>query len=137
MKKAVYPDKVDEAKTLVEFLQLFPAPNGQPKYMQDLQRIANGELSVLQISLDDLAEHMNFTHKIGDHEPMTLVRHIERNAKAYFSLFYMAVDALMPDPTVDVDLPVLHRQRLERYQQMQQQADANVTDELPASLMRR
>ena len=89
------------------------------KYMQLLQGVANREVRVLDVSLDDIASFssresvvdMDEDDKIGE-----LLRQIEKNTKRYVRVFSEAADELMPLPIpermqgVDDVIDVLMRQ---------------------------
>jgi DNA replication licensing factor MCM7 len=63
----------------------------EKRYMKNLQRIADGDLKVLEVSLDDLRA---FSKK-----DMDLASEIMRDTQRYEAFFYEACEALMPTPT--------------------------------------
>eukprot|EP00002_Diphylleia_rotans_P001193 TRINITY_DN10661_c0_g1_i1.p1 TRINITY_DN10661_c0_g1~~TRINITY_DN10661_c0_g1_i1.p1 ORF type:complete len:601 (+),score=137.97 TRINITY_DN10661_c0_g1_i1:45-1847(+) len=92
-------DYVAEGKIIVEFLKTYNDTDAlssaqSSKYLPLLQKIANRDLQLLEIPLDDVAEF--------DRDGR-LVEHIMGNTMRYVSLFSEAVDLLLPRPTVDFE----------------------------------
>ncbi|GLU07270.1 hypothetical protein SLE2022_242340 [Rubroshorea leprosula] len=95
-------------KVLVkEFLSNFTDINGEPKYMNILQEVANYKIRAIQIDLEDLDNY-----KDKDEE---FFRRITENTRRYVGIFPSAVDELLPAPTEDIpdDVPILMTQRAE------------------------
>ncbi|KAG5645073.1 hypothetical protein DXG03_007163 [Asterophora parasitica] len=87
-----------------------------PKYMAQLQRVANREQQTLVIDLEDLYTHENTLSE--------LVSRIRNNTRRYVSLFSEVVDKLMPLPTKDISehdevIDVILHQRRERNEQIE------------------
>ncbi|KIJ27820.1 hypothetical protein M422DRAFT_270920 [Sphaerobolus stellatus SS14] len=101
-----------------------------PKYMEQLQRIANREESLLSIDLEDIAEHEKTVTE--------LVSRIRSNARRYVQLFSEAVDELMPEATRDIShydevIDVILHQRQEKSAQNQEEGRQG----FPPALLRR
>ncbi|GLT43135.1 hypothetical protein SLA2020_171060 [Shorea laevis] len=88
-----------------EFLSNFTDVNGEPKYMNILQEVANYKIRAVQIDLEDLDNY-----KDKDEE---FFRRITENTRRYIGIFASAVDELLPAPTEDIpdDIPILMTQR--------------------------
>ncbi|KAG9288266.1 hypothetical protein G9A89_021297 [Geosiphon pyriformis] len=92
-----------------------PEQQKKPKYMEQLQKIADREEESLIIELDDIAAaNDDGIKKIGEK--------IKRNAKIYIDLFYRVIDSLMPQPRKDISylddvIDVLMAKRKEREQE--------------------
>ncbi|KAL4437489.1 hypothetical protein ABPG77_003470 [Micractinium sp. CCAP 211/92] len=84
---------------LVNFMEVEQDDSGKsvitPKYMSQLQHIANRRRTTLEVSLDDLEQYSK------DPE---LVTRLERNTQQYLTLLAEAADNRMPAPCED-DLP--------------------------------
>ncbi|KAF9495861.1 minichromosome maintenance protein mcm7p [Pleurotus eryngii] len=85
-----------------------------PKYVHQLQQIANRDLLMLVIDLEDL-------HKF-EGTVARLVSRIRQNTRRYVSLFCEVVDKLLPPPTKDIGeqdevIDVILHQRRERNEQ--------------------
>lgn len=85
-----------------------------PKYVHQLQQIANRDLQMLVIDLEDL-------HKF-EGTVARLVSRIRQNTRRYVSLFCEVVDKLLPPPTKDISeqdevIDVILHQRRERNEQ--------------------
>ncbi|CAI8583588.1 unnamed protein product [Vicia faba] len=88
------------------FLSEFADANGEAKYINILQDVANHKARSVEIDLDDL---MNY--KDLDEEFLTRVT---ENTRRYVGIFADAIDELMPEPTetfVDDDHDILMTQR--------------------------
>ncbi|KAG6862077.1 hypothetical protein C0995_007207 [Termitomyces sp. Mi166 len=88
----------------------------QPKYIIQLQRIANREQQMLSIELEDIYTHENTLSE--------LVNRIRNNTRRYVLLFSEVVDKLMPLPTKDISdqdevIDVILHQRRERNEQIE------------------
>ncbi|RWR94283.1 DNA replication licensing factor MCM7 [Cinnamomum micranthum f. kanehirae] len=92
-----------------DFLTNFADANGESKYLNILQDVANRKFRAIQIDLDDL-----FNYKDLDEE---FLQRVTENTRRYISVFAEAVDELMPEPTeafpVDEDHDILMTQRSE------------------------
>ncbi|KAH3686576.1 hypothetical protein WICPIJ_002444 [Wickerhamomyces pijperi] len=81
-----------------------------PKYLNMLQRVANREIHSVFIDLDDVEEYERTNAvNIGatnetrhHHHHKTLCGIIQENARHYIEEFSKAIDALMPEPTIDI-----------------------------------
>ncbi|KAK6613783.1 MCM2/3/5 family protein [Botrytis cinerea] len=99
----------------------------------------------ITIELDDLAKYDDLLDEAGT--PLNLVNSIETNAKHYLDILSKAVDAVMPQPTREINykddvLDVLMSQRTARNNALRraaaEQSDITVEPELfPAELTRR
>ena len=69
---------------------------GKKKYMILMQKIANRELSILEIYTEDLESYFTSQNKPED---IALLDCIIYNTKTYINLFKDAVDDLMPNPS--------------------------------------
>ncbi|CAH9053695.1 unnamed protein product [Cuscuta epithymum] len=91
-----------------DFLSNFAHSDGEAKYINILQDVANRKTKAVQIELEDLA-----TYKDLDEEFFQRVR---ENTRRYISIFASAIDELMPEPTEvfnDEDHDILMTQRTE------------------------
>ncbi|KAF5380949.1 hypothetical protein D9615_004126 [Tricholomella constricta] len=100
-----------------------------PKYMAQLQRIANRDQQMLVVDLEDIYTHENTLSE--------LVSRIRNNTRRYVSLFSEVVDKLMPLPTKDISehdevIDVILHQRRERNEQLE-----GVSAGFPDHLLRR
>ncbi|XP_062178294.1 DNA replication licensing factor MCM7 [Alnus glutinosa] len=89
-----------------EFLSNFADANGEAKYINILQEVANRRIRAIQIDLEDL-----FNYKDLDEE---FLRRITENTRRYIGIFSDAIDELMPEPTeafTDDDHDILMTQR--------------------------
>ncbi|XP_031486970.1 DNA replication licensing factor MCM7 [Nymphaea colorata] len=102
------PDYKGDKEFCKEFLRNFVDANGERKYMNILQDVANRTLRVIEIELDDLD-----TFKDSEE----LLQRVRTNTRRYIIIFAEAVDELLPEPTVpypgDDDVDILMTQRLE------------------------
>ncbi len=102
---------------------------GEHKYMQQLQAIADLRATSITIDLDDILEFPEFG--------ATLASHIQRNSWRYVQLFSTAIDSIMPQQTAGVEMTemdvidVITSHRRARLQ------DGATAPEVPASLLRR
>jgi DNA replication licensing factor MCM7 len=126
------------------------------KYMSLLVKVANREVSTLQIELDDIKtfeEQQSNGYdqtRFGD-SPHKLLDEICRNSAHFVEIFSEIVDQLMPMPTVDISykdevLDVILHQRRQRNERLRQEAagaepglmdDNNTDDMFPPQLTRR
>ncbi|KAF4383565.1 hypothetical protein F8388_014065 [Cannabis sativa] len=89
-----------------EFLSNFADDNGEAKYMNILQEVANRKVRAVEIDLEDL-----FNYKDLDEE---FLRRVTENTRRYVGIFAEAIDELMPEPTEgfpDDDHDILMTQR--------------------------
>ncbi|KAG5520075.1 hypothetical protein PMAC_001151 [Pneumocystis sp. 'macacae'] len=89
----------------------FSSENSVPKYMKELQAIANRTKDSITIDLKDL-ETYDPTNK-------ELVNNIMKNTKRYNDIFSRVIDTIMPDSTVDISytddvMDIIMHQRLQR-----------------------
>lgn len=83
----------------------------KPKYMEQLQKIANREQERLVIELEDIQKY--------EKSASNLVHRIRSNTRRYVQLFSDVVDEIMPNPTKDIShhddvLDVIIHQRREK-----------------------
>ncbi|GAY41072.1 hypothetical protein CUMW_056650 [Citrus unshiu] len=91
-----------------EFISNFADANGDAKYANILQDVANRKLRSIQIDLEDL-----FNYKDFDEE---FFRRVTENTRRYIGIFASAIDELLPEPTEafpDDDHDILMTQRSE------------------------
>ncbi|KAK9084333.1 hypothetical protein Scep_030804 [Stephania cephalantha] len=91
-----------------DFLSNFADANGEAKYFNIIQDVANRKLRSVQIELEDL-----FNYKDLDEE---FLRRVTENTKRYLVVFADAIDELMPEQTEafqDDDHDILMTQRSE------------------------
>ncbi|RDL40033.1 DNA helicase [Venustampulla echinocandica] len=115
------------------------------KYLDLLQKVADRYEDEITIDLDDVAKADQQLEANGT--PMKLIESIETNAKHYLDIMAKAVDAIMPEPTRDINykddvLDTLMTQRTARNNALMRaaadQTDLTVEPELfPAELTRR
>ncbi|KAF8643788.1 hypothetical protein AX16_008807 [Volvariella volvacea WC 439] len=103
-----------------------------PKYLQQLQRIANRDQQMLIIDLEDVAVYDNGIYG--------LVNRIRENTRRYVNLFSEVIDKLMPVPTKDLSdsdevIDIILHQRRERNEALQSTQDGRET--FPDHLLRR
>ncbi|KUJ22681.1 DNA replication licensing factor MCM7 [Mollisia scopiformis] len=114
------------------------------KYMDVLQKVADGYEDEITIDLDDLAKYDQSLEENGT--PLNLVASIETNAKHYLDIMAKAVDKVMPDATREINykddvLDVLMAQRTARNNALVRAAadstEAPEPELFPAELTRR
>ncbi|KAH9730759.1 DNA replication licensing factor MCM7 [Citrus sinensis] len=91
-----------------EFISNFADANGDAKYANILQDVANRKIRSIQIDLEDL-----FNYKDFDEE---FFRRVTENTHRYIGIFASAIDELLPEPTEafpDDDHDILMTQRSE------------------------
>lgn len=106
---------------------LDPEVGQGPKYLQQLQHIANREQDILYIELDDVYhyqrtkqfENLSSSNTAAQGKNLVnLHRIIMENTKRFTELFSNCVDELLPPPTKDIDYEtdvldvILHQRRL-------------------------
>ncbi|XP_073151425.1 DNA replication licensing factor MCM7 [Henckelia pumila] len=91
-----------------DFLSNFADPNGEAKYINVLQDVANRRVKAIQIELEDLANYKDLDEEF--------LRRVTENTRRYVGVFASAIDQLMPEPTevfMDDDHDILMTQRSE------------------------
>ncbi|NP_001308946.1 DNA replication licensing factor MCM7-like protein [Solanum lycopersicum] len=91
-----------------DFLSNFADSNGEAKYMNILQDVANRKTKAIEIELEDLADYKDLDEEF--------LRRIAENTKRYITILASAIDELMPEPTEafpDDDHDILMTQRSE------------------------
>ncbi|XP_030543309.1 DNA replication licensing factor MCM7 [Rhodamnia argentea] len=91
-----------------DFLSNFADANGEAKYMNVLQEVANRKIRAVEIELEDLVEYKDFDEGF--------LRRVTENTRRYIGIFAEAIDELMPEPTEpfpDDDHDILLTQRSE------------------------
>ncbi|KAM3323676.1 DNA replication licensing factor MCM7 [Capsicum chacoense] len=91
-----------------DFLSNFADSNGDAKYMNILQDVANRKTKAIEIELEDLADYKDLDEEF--------IRRIAENTKRYITILASAIDELMPEPTEalpDDDHDILMTQRSE------------------------
>ncbi|MED6183996.1 Mcm2-7 hexameric complex component [Stylosanthes scabra] len=89
-----------------DFLKNFADINGEPKYMNVLQDVANHKTRAVQIDLDDLINYKDLDEEF--------LRRVTENTRRYIGVFSDAIDEIMPDSTeafIDDDHDILMTQR--------------------------
>ncbi|KAG4305061.1 hypothetical protein PORY_001231 [Pneumocystis oryctolagi] len=89
----------------------FFSENAEPKYMKELQAIANRVKDNITIDLKDLEDY--------DPDNKDLVNNIMNNTKRYNDIFSRVIDTIMPDPTIDISytddvMDIIMHQRQQR-----------------------
>lgn len=119
----------------------------EEKYTNQMARIANRDLKLFQISLDDVSEYQDI-HADTFLEGDQFIEGLERNTRRYAQIFAEAIDKELPVPTnisiVDDIYDVLLKERQRRIEQMRQGlsedeagADNDAIPQLPPELLRR
>ncbi|CAH9106704.1 unnamed protein product [Cuscuta europaea] len=91
-----------------DFLSNFADLDGEAKYMNILQDVANRKTKAVQIELEDLASYKDLDEEF--------FQRVRENTRRYISIFASAIDELMPEPTEvfnDEDHDILMTQRTE------------------------
>lgn len=91
-----------------DFLSNFADANGEAKYMNVLQEVANRKIRAVEIELEDLVDYKDLDE--------AFLRRVTENTRRYIGIFGEAVDELMPEPTEpfpDDDHDILLTQRSE------------------------
>ncbi|XP_054823839.1 DNA replication licensing factor MCM7 [Prosopis cineraria] len=89
-----------------EFLSTFADANGEAKYMNILQDVANHKTRAVQIDIGDLINYKDLDEEF--------LRRVTENTRRYIGIFADAIDGLMPEPTeafTDDDHDILMTQR--------------------------
>jgi len=116
-KTTAFPNYKTHAEKCKDFFENFEQ-DGNPKYMDILQQIANRELKKLEIEIDDVQAFTN--------DDPSFVQNIVRNCDRYLNLFAAEADKLMPKCNLEIkeedvyDVWMNHReQRIQAAQSMQ------------------
>lgn len=91
-----------------DFLSNFADANGEAKYMNVLQEVANRKTRAVEIELEDLVDYKDLDE--------AFLRRVTENTRRYIGIFGEAVDELMPEstePFPDDDHDILLTQRSE------------------------
>ncbi|XP_009598018.1 DNA replication licensing factor MCM7 [Nicotiana tomentosiformis] len=91
-----------------DFLSNFADSNGEAKYLNILQDVANRKIKAIEIELEDLADYKDLDEEF--------LRRIAENTRRYIEILASAIDELMPEPTEaipDDDHDILMTQRSE------------------------
>lgn len=119
------PDFEQDLARIKEFLRNFETVEGkrrEKKYMTILQQVANKETKLVEINTEDLESFFS------SEEQLPLLEGIFKNTKRYLSLFYDAVDNLLPFPTKQLNIEetmegkeeITQRQRVQNIQNQNQ-----------------
>ena len=128
----VFDPKYDVEKRKIEsFLKEFTSNTdetdkkyGKKRYMIQMQKIANRELTILEILSEDLESYFSSQNKQDD---LLLLDSIFNNTKTYINLFKEAVDDLMPNPSkqLPVDEMLMEKSDIIRKHRLQNMNLAN------------
>ena len=131
----VFDPKYDVEKRKIEsFLKEFSANTdeidkkyGKKRYMIQMQKIANRELTILEILSEDLESYFSSQNKQDD---LMLLDSIFNNTKTYVNLFKEAVDDLMPNPSkqLPVDDMLLEKSDIIRKHRLQNMSNLSNED---------
>ncbi|KAF2325086.1 hypothetical protein GH714_022686 [Hevea brasiliensis] len=91
-----------------DFLSNFADANGEAKYINILQDVANHKSRAVQIDLEDLLNYKDLDEEF--------FRRVTENTRRYIGIFASAIDDVMPEPTEpfpDDDHDILMTQRTE------------------------
>ena len=86
-------------KLLLKQPEEFPFPRTH-KYLNQLEEVANGRHTTIQIELDDLKAF----EEDGSDDISGLVESIETNSYRYVDLFSQAIDSIIPESTINSEL---------------------------------
>ena len=99
---------------------------GKKKYMIQMQKIANRELSILEIFTEDLDSYFTSQNKTDD---IVLLDCILNNTKTYINLFKEAVDDLMPNASKQLPVDEMLMEKGEIIQKHRLQNLNNLSNE--------
>ncbi|KAL3517377.1 hypothetical protein ACH5RR_019966 [Cinchona calisaya] len=91
-----------------DFLSHFADADGESKYMNVLQDVANHKIKAIHIELEDLVNYKDLDEEF--------LRRVTENTRRYIQIFSNAIDELMPEatePFPDDDQDILMTQRSE------------------------
>ncbi|KAI6694613.1 hypothetical protein NL676_022323 [Syzygium grande] len=91
-----------------DFLSNFADANGEAKYTNVLQEVANRKVRAVEIELEDIVDYKDLDEEF--------LRRVTENTRRYIGIFAEAIDELMPEPTEpfpDDDHDILLTQRSE------------------------
>ncbi|XP_071718775.1 DNA replication licensing factor MCM7-like [Rutidosis leptorrhynchoides] len=91
-----------------DFLQNFADADGEAKYINILQDVANRKIRAIQIDIQDLHDYKDFDEEF--------VGRVTHNTRRYIDIFADAIDEMIPEPTEalpDDDHDILMTQRAE------------------------
>ncbi|XP_030454649.1 DNA replication licensing factor MCM7 [Syzygium oleosum] len=91
-----------------DFLSNFADANGEAKYTNVLQEVANRKTRAVEIELEDIVDYKDLDEEF--------LRRVTENTRRYIGIFAEAIDELMPEPTEpfpDDDHDILLTQRSE------------------------
>ncbi|KAG6748399.1 hypothetical protein POTOM_048320 [Populus tomentosa] len=124
------PVRFEEEKNLAkDFLSNFADANGESKYMNILQDVANHKFRAVQIDLEDLINYKDLDEEF--------LRRVTENTRRYVGIFADAIDEVLPKPTEafpDDDHDILMTQRSEDTTENAEGSDAN--QKMPSEIKR-
>ncbi|KAJ6873344.1 hypothetical protein NC651_032274 [Populus alba x Populus x berolinensis] len=112
-----------------DFLSNFADANGESKYMNILQDVANHKFRAVQIDLEDLINYKDLDEEF--------LRRVTENTRRYVGIFADAIDEVLPKPTEafpDDDHDILMTQRSEDATENVEGSDAN--QKMPSEIKR-
>ncbi|KAG5231676.1 DNA replication licensing factor MCM [Salix suchowensis] len=119
----------DPAYLAKDFLSNFADANGESKYMNILQDVANHKTRSVQIDLEDLINYKDLDEEF--------LRRVTENTRRYIGIFADAIDEVLPKPTEafpDDDHDILMTQRSEDATENVEGYDAN--QKMPSEIKR-
>eukprot|EP00258_Populus_trichocarpa_P011463 XP_002320300.1 DNA replication licensing factor MCM7 [Populus trichocarpa] len=124
------PVRFEEERNLAkDFLSNFADANGESKYMNILQDVANHKFRAVQIDLEDLINYKDLDEEF--------LRRVTENTRRYVGIFADAIDEVLPKPTEafpDDDHDILMTQRSEDATENVEGSDAN--QKMPSEIKR-
>ena len=127
------PNYDSEKRKIETFLKEFKSNDeemdkkyGKKKYMIQMQKIANRELSILEIYTEDLEAYFTNQNK---QEDLILLDCILNNTKTYINLFKESVDDLMPNPSKQLPIDEMLLEKNEIIQKHRLQNLNNLSNE--------
>ncbi|CAK7348423.1 unnamed protein product [Dovyalis caffra] len=112
-----------------DFLSNFADANGEAKYMNIIQDVANHKIRAVQIDLEDLINYKDLDEEF--------LRRVTENTRRYVGIFADAIDEVLPEPTEafpDDDHDILMTQRSEDATENVEGSDAN--QKMPSEIKR-